>query len=232
MKRVNKNIYFIVGDNGSGKNEVANILATSIPNLKILISHTTRNKREEERNGKDYYFVNKEEFEKLIPNFMEYTIYDKKSYGHSKLELLDNIKNNNHLVFIIEPNGILNILKWLKESYEGNIVTNEYNLVFNILYIRTKKSIRLKRLLKNLLNTTDSYEEDFEKTDLVIKRLQRENNIISTYIEKLYISYQKYFDVKISNIDNDGSVMTLKTKYLSNIIEKAIELNYNNSLKI
>ena len=62
-----KGMMFILSSpSGTGKTTLAKKLAQNNNNFSISISHTTRKPRPNEINGKDYYFVSRQEFEDLI----------------------------------------------------------------------------------------------------------------------------------------------------------------------
>lgn len=76
-----RNIMLIVisGPSGSGKTTVCNRLLEVMPELQYSISFTTRAARRGEEDGKDYFFISKEEFQKRIKEnkFLEYaTVFD------------------------------------------------------------------------------------------------------------------------------------------------------------
>jgi guanylate kinase len=60
-----------------------------VKDLEFSVSHTTREKRETEREGEDYYFVSKDEFQKLIDvnSFIEWAVVHGHHYGTSKREI-------------------------------------------------------------------------------------------------------------------------------------------------
>ena len=58
-------IYIITGPSGVGKNTIINELSNHL-DFYFSVSHTTRPRRENEVDGKDYYFVTEDEFENLI----------------------------------------------------------------------------------------------------------------------------------------------------------------------
>ena len=89
------------GASASGKTEVAKILAKKY-GIEKIITTTTRTMRVNEQNGRDYFFVSKDEFEKLIKadHFVEYTFYNGNYYGSSK----DQINSNKCVV--IDPSGL------------------------------------------------------------------------------------------------------------------------------
>ena len=63
-----RKVIVIVGPSGVGKGTLITQIREEFPTkFAFKISHTTRNKREGEIDGKHYYFVSKEEFENVIP---------------------------------------------------------------------------------------------------------------------------------------------------------------------
>ena len=91
----------LTGPSASGKTEIAKMLI-SLFNYQKFVTTTTRQKRVGEIDGKDYYFINKEDFLNKIKEdaFIEYTIYNNNYYGSFKKEKADN------KILIVEPNGL------------------------------------------------------------------------------------------------------------------------------
>ncbi len=59
-------MYIISAPSGSGKSTLVNQLLKIVPDLDFSISYTTRPPRGVEKNGKQYHFVPREEFEQMI----------------------------------------------------------------------------------------------------------------------------------------------------------------------
>ena len=231
MKQI-KTINFIVGSNGSGKNEVLSILTKKIDQSKFIKSYTTRLPRDGEIQGQDYIFVDNDLFSKIksLSLFMETNQFGGTFYGHHQENFLPKLERNNHFFFIIDPNGIYQILKWFKENETGKDLSIKYEIKFKIMHIKAKKSIRLKRLLSSVNKNLD-YNTDFDICDKIIARLQRDNDSIDSTLEYL-IENDLLSDVKqdliYSKIDNNDTLMTLTTKYLAEIIDKSNDINYFN----
>lgn len=102
-------IIALLGASGAGKSKIENELATH-HNFKKIISYTTRQPRDEEINGKDYYFTENNTFAAMINTgvLAEYDEYSQgRLYGTLKTDYTDGDK-----VVIITPNG----LRQLKQS--------------------------------------------------------------------------------------------------------------------
>ncbi|WP_262915530.1 nucleoside/nucleotide kinase family protein [Niabella ginsengisoli] len=64
MASYNKKIIIITAPSGAGKTSITHYLLQKFPELAFSISAATRAPRENEVNGKDYYFMKTEEFQK------------------------------------------------------------------------------------------------------------------------------------------------------------------------
>ena len=101
---------------GAGKTTLVKLLSKR-DNFFISVSHTTRKPRELEKNGKDYFFVKKNDFEKSIKNneFLEYAKVFNNYYGSPKLEVIEKLKKGINVVFDIDWQGTQQIKKHKKD---------------------------------------------------------------------------------------------------------------------
>jgi len=110
----------IAAPSGSGKTTVVkNLISDESLNLGFSVSATSREKRENEINGKDYYFLSKDEFEEKINlnEFIEWEeVYDNTFYGTLKSEINDLNSLGKNLIFDIDAIGGLSIKKEFPES--------------------------------------------------------------------------------------------------------------------
>ena len=103
-----KGLFFIVSaPAGTGKTTLVNMLTDEFDCVVRSISYTTRSPRGEEVNGKDYFFISKEEFEEKIENdeFLEYANVFGSYYGTSKEFVEKKISENKHVVLVIDTQG-------------------------------------------------------------------------------------------------------------------------------
>lgn len=151
------------GPSGCGKNSVIKQLLTIRPNCWISISCTSRQPRPSEENGKDYYFLSKEEFEKDITKeqFLEYAEYAGNYYGTPKKYIQQHLDQGEDVILEIEIQGALKIKEQLPETI--------------FIFIMPPSMQELKRRLQNRKT------EDAAKIDKRFKRAYEEINEISKY---------------------------------------------------
>ena len=89
-------IVILSGVSGAGKDTIKRILMGKDGRIKTLPSYTTRDKRINEVEGENYYYVSKEKFKEMIDNneFYEYSVHHGNYYGTNKKLLNERIKNN------------------------------------------------------------------------------------------------------------------------------------------
>ena len=111
--RKNGMMFVLSSPSGAGKTTLTKKLEKNNPNFTISISHTTRKPRPDEKNGKDYYFVNKGEFDYLIKNnsFFEYARIFDNYYGTMKEPVIKNLSLGKDVLFDIDWQGTQQLKK-------------------------------------------------------------------------------------------------------------------------
>ena len=82
-------LFVISGPSGCGKSSLVRRILRKAKNILFSVSHTTREPRNSEKEGRDYYFVSKAEFEEMIKKekFLEWATIHGHYYGTSKKEI-------------------------------------------------------------------------------------------------------------------------------------------------
>ncbi len=104
---------------GAGKTTLVRHALESLDNIQFSISCTTREKREGEEHGKDYYFLTPDEFKTKIANneFVEHEeVYRDNFYGTLKSEVDRITEEGNSVIFDIDVIGALNIKRLYGEQ--------------------------------------------------------------------------------------------------------------------
>ena len=91
---------------GAGKTTLVKKLSEKA-NFEISISHTTRQPRPDEKQNKDYFFVNEQEFKRLINNeeFLEYAKVFNNLYGTTRTPVIDRLNKGKNILFDIDWQG-------------------------------------------------------------------------------------------------------------------------------
>ncbi len=105
------NIIVVSGPSGSGKSTLVNRLLSEEQDIAFAVSHTTRPKRDNEINGKHYYFVNETKFKEMIANneFIEWAEVYRQFYGTSLAEIERKASAGKNLVLDVDVQGAGNI---------------------------------------------------------------------------------------------------------------------------
>ncbi|MBS1235561.1 MAG: guanylate kinase [Proteobacteria bacterium] len=116
---MNKGKLFIFSAaSGTGKTSLAKALVESTPEVAFSVSHTTRAPRPGEQHGVHYYYVTREEFDRMVANseFVEYATVFGNSYGTSKQAIEDQVKSGKSVILDIDWQGARAIKKWQPEA--------------------------------------------------------------------------------------------------------------------
>lgn len=104
---------------GSGKTTIVKELSKAYTNLGFSISATTRSKRGEEIDGKDYYFLSVEDFEDKIEDdqFAEFEeVYKGRYYGTLKPEIERLWAKGKHVLFDVDVKGGINLKRVYRQK--------------------------------------------------------------------------------------------------------------------
>ena len=156
-------IVILSSPSGAGKTTLVKKLSVR-NNFKNSISHTTRNPRVNEKNGKDYFFIKIKEFKKLIRKgkFLEYAKVFKNYYGSLKETVIKNLENGENVIFDIDWQGTQQI-KRKKLKYKIItifILPPSKKELYNRLLKRDQKdkkiaNTRMKQFKKDVLHWKD-----------------------------------------------------------------------------
>ena len=110
-------IFVISGPSGAGKSTLIKGVRKDLKNLRYSVSHTTRSPRAKEKDGIDYYFVDKQKFQDMINKdaFIEWAqVYDD-FYGTSYQSIEDGLNEGFDIILDVDIQGAENIRAKTKE---------------------------------------------------------------------------------------------------------------------
>ena len=174
-------VIVIVAPSGAGKTTIAQRLLKEYPQLKFSVSATTRPAREGEEHGKDYYFLNDEEFDQKVANeaFLEWEPYSGHKYGTLRSEVDKLVESGYFPLLDIEVKGALNV----QELYGSDVVS---------IFIEPPSMDELKNRLSNRGSETD---------ESLSKRLKR---------AEMEMEYADHFDYSVVNDDLETAYAEVK----------------------
>jgi guanylate kinase len=101
----------ISAPSGAGKTTIARAMLAAHPSLEFSVSATTRPMRQNEQNGRDYFFLSKEEFKARVGagDFVEWEEIYGNYYGTLKAEIDRAMRAGRHILFDVDVKGGLSI---------------------------------------------------------------------------------------------------------------------------
>lgn len=144
-------LIILTGKTASGKDTVMERLLLKFPDLKRIITTTSRKQRPGEQNGKDYFFLSKEEFRSKIEkgDFIEYVEYGGNFYGTEKAQIINNLSHS--LIWRIDPSRAGQIRDFIKQAFDQNLADDLLKRVL-VIYLTVDNAVVLNRLEKRNLS--------------------------------------------------------------------------------
>ena len=112
-------LFVIAAPSGAGKTSLVRALMERESGLRFSISYTTRKQRPNEVHGRDYFFVTREEFDRMIAagEFLEHaTVFDN-SYGTARRQVEESLAAGQDLILEIDWQGAQQIRRALPECH-------------------------------------------------------------------------------------------------------------------
>jgi guanylate kinase len=165
-KRSKGSLFIVSAPSGAGKTTLCRMLVSGLANLKFSVSYTTRSARPGEMNDRDYTFVSREYFLRMIDagEFMEWAEVHGELYGTSVKRVREVMEAGNDVILDIDTQGAMQI----KKKYDRGVY----------IFILPPSMEALKKRLEKRM--TDSREE-------IGRRLKRAIAEIKTFREYDYV---------------------------------------------
>ncbi len=117
-------LYIISAPSGAGKTSLVRAIVETLPNVEVSVSHTTRQMRAGEVDGKDYHFVEAPQFQAMVDDgdFLEHATVFGNSYGTSRQHILDQLESGKDVILEIDWQGARQIRQLMSDSISIFIV--------------------------------------------------------------------------------------------------------------
>jgi guanylate kinase len=176
-------VFIISAPSGSGKTTLTAELRRVVPNLEFSISYTTRLPRGSEQTGREYFFITREEFKKMIgeDQFVEFAEVFDNYYGTARSFLREAFARGNDVILDIDVQGAAQVKKRMPEAVS----------IFILPPSRQELESRLRRrtVAENAERSQLTGEEmPEEKVEAILqRRLQEASREIENYSQYDYI---------------------------------------------
>jgi guanylate kinase len=169
-------VYIISAPSGSGKSTLVNELLKKVSNLEFSISYTTRAPRGSETNGRQYYFVSRAEFEKMIEEdaFLEYAEVFGNYYGTARRFLHEAEQNGRDLLLDIDVQGAAQIQRKLPDATSIFILPPDRETLEERL---RKRSEDREEVIQRRLFTASREIENYDRYNYILVNDQLEDSI-------------------------------------------------------
>ena len=160
-------VFIISAPSGSGKSTLVNKIRQSVPNLEFSISYTTRKPRGAERNGYEYFFVTREQFEEMIRKgeFLEHAEFDGNYYGTARRFLNQAKEAGKDLLLDIDVQGAEQIKRKLPDAVSIFIMPPNRSELEQRL---RKRSLDAEDVIQRRLDAATREIENYEKYDYIL----------------------------------------------------------------
>jgi guanylate kinase len=138
-------IYVISGPSGSGKSTLIRLVLAVLEGVGFSVSHTTRDIRDSEVEGRDYFFVSEEEFKRKVRRnqFVEWAVVHGDYYGTSRRELRKGARLD--LLLDIDVQGARQIKKKVREAVLIFVLPPSFDVLKRRLVERGQESVTAVR---------------------------------------------------------------------------------------
>jgi guanylate kinase len=144
-------LFVVSGPSGAGKDTLVDALRAGMPRLRYSVSATTRAPRDGEREGEHYFFLSREEFERLRDSsgFLEWREYNGNLYGTPREFVQRTLAEGYDLIMKPEVNGALAIQKTFPDAVLIFLVPDRFShLRDRLLARRTETNEEIARRLE------------------------------------------------------------------------------------
>jgi len=185
-------ILILSGPSGCGKSTLLKEVYKEINEYYFSISTTTRNPREGEVHGIDYFFVSKKEFEEDIKNenFLEYALVHGNYYGTSLKLINKALEEQKLVIFDIDVQG-------------HGLVRNKLDEIVTSVFITTPSL----KVLENRLNTRNTDDKE-----VIEKRIKNAKEEVEYFQDYDYIIINDNLEEASKQLVSIANITRIKTK--------------------
>jgi guanylate kinase len=202
-------IFIISAPSGSGKSTLTNELRRTVPNLEFSISYTTRPPRGSEQSGREYFFVTREEFERMMERdeFLEWADVFGNYYGTAKRFLREANARGNDLLLDIDVQGADQVKKRAPDAVSIFVLPPSRQELERRLRRRAEADDTLQRELKG------DQARPFGTEEVIQRRLRTASREIENFRQYDYILVNDRLEESIDTLKSIVEAERLKRSH-------------------
>ena len=207
MPSENEGVMIVLSSpSGAGKTTLVKMLS-NMDNYEISISHTTRQPRPNEINDKDYYFVNENDFKRLINNqeFLEYAKVFNNFYGTTRTPVINRLNKGKNVLFDIDWQGA--------DQIKNKKL--DYKLVTFFILPPSKKVLFERLSNRDMKDKSIAEERMMQFGRDLLHWINYDYVVINDDLENCYSKITNLINAEISNGSKDYDL-----EYIRNHVEK------------
>jgi guanylate kinase len=172
-------VFIISAPSGSGKTTLTNELRRVMPGLEFSISYTTRARRGSEQNGREYFFVTREEFDAMAARgeFLEHAIVFGNCYGTAKRFLQESHDANMDLLLDIDVQGAAQVKKTMPDAVSIFILPPSRQVLEWRLRNRSHAEPISEEVIERRLRAATKEIENYSKYDYILVNDRLEESV-------------------------------------------------------
>jgi len=172
-------VYIISAPSGSGKSTLVNELRKSVDNLEFSISYTTRPPRGSEQDGHEYFFISREEFERLLAEdaFLEHAEVFGNYYGTAR-RFLEGARQRGHdLLLDIDVQGERQVKRKIPDAVSIFVLPPTRKELERRLRRRSQAEVLAEEVIQKRLAAAAREIENYRNYDYILINDQLERSI-------------------------------------------------------
>jgi guanylate kinase len=205
------NIFIVSAPSGSGKSTLTNELRRTVPGLEFSISYTTRPPRGSEESGREYFFVTREEFERMMARdeFLEWAEVFGNYYGTAKRFLREANARDHDLLLDIDVQGAAQVKQRAPDAVSIFVLPPSRKELEHRLRRRAEADDDLQRQLNG------DGARLFNTEEIIQRRLQTASREIENFRRYDYILVNDRLEESINKLKSIVEAERLKRSHAS-----------------
>ncbi|MGA2989981.1 MAG: guanylate kinase [Candidatus Korobacteraceae bacterium] len=173
-------VFIISAPSGSGKSTLVNELRQSVKGLDFSVSYTTRPPRGSEQEGREYHYISRQQFEKMIAagEFLEYAEVFGQYYGTARRFLDAAIGRGHDLLLDIDVQGAEQLRKKLPNAVSIFVLPpSRRELELRLRRRSSAENVNDQQIIRRRLDTASREISNYELYDYILVNDRLEDSI-------------------------------------------------------